>query len=207
MEFFDMEKRPLPNLYSSLIAALREREEIEAEMRLRLPPIYLMIDQYNTAHTTHVLETMTKEGLSWCTSCKKITPLAELHLMFVEGCSEYSCGYGGGDIGLERFRNLRRICTKCRESLRNKHGWHGKARSDMRGSFYQEYFYAFDVEERADGPYVSRFGVWEKLGGEFKPIPNTMPKETEAEALRRFNLSPKIEVEEKHGEYSIRNKG
>lgn len=182
-----------------LLAMRRSAEEIErkiAELSFQLSAaqeaLGLVVDEYGTKRVRLVLEELRAREMTWCTLCAQKSSFAvpavfpaEEAVLLLLGDRKHSDSRSAS-ISLKLYR----ACAQCAEEAFNRHG------KSIGGSSTEcVIFYAFLVEEREDGYYVHKFGIWVKVdeGYELGGPPRNLVDELATE----WDFPPKIELDYK----------
>ncbi|MBI5077571.1 hypothetical protein HZB94_04290 [Candidatus Falkowbacteria bacterium] len=186
----------LAAMRSQLESTVHKIEGIKDNLCSERQTLRQTIDEYGVKRIELLEEELRARGLTWCTRCSAILPEGKTELLLLEGRKQVSGGYQNSCYGFENFFHLHRACPQCREKAFNDHGTHGEY--DALASD-QASFFAFRVEQRADGYYAHKFGDWIKLEGEKSKLPK--PSSQLVEKIgKEWNLPPQIGFDYRDGD-------
>jgi hypothetical protein len=181
------------NLRNEIEKLYGEYRELSLERQRKLEAVAIAIDDYNASRSELVKEELAARNMDWCTYCSKESARDSMALILIEGTSEYSFGYEGGDYGFRTFSTLHRMCSSCQSNTAERHGWVGPYNHSCRT---QEKFYAFAVEKKEDGYYANKFGSSTKLPKECEErLVWEPPKEVVERLTQAWNLPGRIELD------------
>lgn len=158
------------------------RKESEEKKKLRRK-----VEEANAMLDTLIAQELLERHLVWCTMCSTLVENSILSLVSTQERRRVT-----DDPPIyEGFEQLHSACAGCHERAFDRHGTIGEYDWSARD---QAAYFAFRVEERGDGFYARRFGVWTKLSDSV--VRPTMTAKVRESLIREFELPPPCAIQQ-----------